>query len=68
MRMNNNRVFSYFNQENYDFMMKTKANLILDGYSNSSLSQIVQLAMIELRKNNEYNDIKRKLLELEMIQ
>lgn len=67
MVINNNRIFSYFNQENYDFVMQTKANLILDGYSNSSLSQIVQLAMIELRKNNEYSDIKRKLIELEMI-
>ena len=66
--MNNNKLCSYFNQENYEFVMQTKANLILDGYSNSSLSQIIQLAMIELRKNNEYHDIKRKLVELEMIQ
>ena len=66
--MNDNRVFSYFNDENYDYLMKTKANLILDGYSNISLSKIIQLSMIELRNNNEYTDIKEKLLEMDMIQ
>ena len=66
--MNNNRVFSYFNKENYEYMMKTKANLILDGYNNVSSSKIIRLAMNELRKNNGYEDIKEKLLEMDMIQ
>ena len=66
--MSKTRVFSYFDKANYDYMIETKANLISDGYNNSSSSKIIQLAMNELRKNNEYQDVKEKLLEMDMIQ
>jgi len=62
-----NKVFSSFDKENYNFMMNMKANLIRDGYNKSSSSKIILLAMNELRKNNNYNDIKEKLLAMDMI-
>ena len=62
------RVFSYFDETNYNYMIETKANLIRDGYNNSSSSKIIQLAMNELRKNNKYSDVKEKLIEMERIQ
>lgn len=66
--MSKRKVFSYFDTANYEYMIETKANLIHDGYNNSSSSKIIQLAMNELRKNNEYQDVKEKLLEMDMIQ
>ncbi len=62
------RVFGYLDDVNYDFLMETKASLILDGYNNSSSSRIIELAVKELRKNNDYNEIKGKLTETEMIE
>lgn len=65
--MNKKRVFSYMSDDSYDYLIKTKANLIFDGFNESSISKIVELGIIELKKNNEYNDVKRLLEENEMI-
>ena len=61
------RVYSYFDKENYDYLNKTKAELILDGINNISSSRIIELAVIELRKNNDFKDIKELLKPNEMI-
>lgn len=61
------RVYSYFDKENYDYLNKTKAELILDGINNISSSRIIELAVIELRKNNDFKDIKELLKQNEMI-
>lgn len=61
------RVFSYFDKETYGYMIETKANLIRDGFNQSSCSMLIRLAMDELRKNNQYDDIKEKLQERKMI-
>lgn len=61
------RVYSYIDKENYDYLNKTKAELILDGINNISSSRIIELAVIELRKNNDFKDIKELLKQNEMI-
>lgn len=52
------KVSIYFNDDTYDFLNKTKANLILDGYTKTSLSKLIRIAVNELKHETNYADIK----------
>lgn len=64
--VNNNRVYSYLNSDNYSFLNSLKNRIKYDGY-NVSCSKIIRLAVIELKDNNSYDDIKQKMIQNEMI-
>lgn len=66
--MNNNRIYSYINNENYDYLMETKSLLKNDGIDKISNSKLIQLAIIELKENTEYPEIKKLLKEKKLIQ
>ncbi len=55
------RVYSYFDEDSFEFIKKTKAELIKENYS-ISLSKIILLAVIELKEHNSAADIKEKLI------
>ena len=66
VELNNIRIYSYINSDNYSFLNNLKEKIKSDGYK-VSLSKIILLAVIELKKNNSYIEIQRKLKENEMI-
>lgn len=66
VELNNIRIYSYINSDNYSFLNNLKEKIKSDGYK-VSLSKIILLAVIELKKNNSYMEIQRKLKENEMI-
>ena len=61
------RIYSYLDSNNYSFLKSIKETIKSDDYNNISFSKIIKLAVIELRKNNSYEDIKQKLIQNEMI-
>lgn len=65
--VNINRVYSYLDSDNYSFLIGLKDEIKATGYNRISLSKIVRLAVIELRKNNSYADIKQKMIQKELI-
>lgn len=64
--VNTNRVYSYLNSDNYFFLGSLKDKIKADGY-NISCSKIIRLAVIELKDNNSYEEIKQKMIQKEMI-
>lgn len=65
--VNTFRIYSYLDSNNYSFLKSLKETIESDDYNNISFSKIIKLAVIELRKNNSYEDIKQKLIQNEMI-
>ena len=61
------RVHGFFSRENYDYLLETKANLIQDGYNTASISKIIELGIMELKNDTNYDEIKRMLIRREMI-
>ncbi len=61
------RIYSYVDSSNYSFLEQTKERIKSD-YNNISFSKIIKLAVVELRTNNSYEDIKQKLIQNELIQ
>lgn len=62
-----NRIYGYIDSDNYSFLNNVKDEVKSEGYNSMSFSKIIRLAVIELRKNNSYADIKQKLIQNEMI-
>jgi hypothetical protein len=61
------KIHGFTSGDNYEYLLETKSNLIHDGYIKGSVSMLIELGICELRKNMDYNEIKEKLIENEMI-
>lgn len=57
-----NRVFGYFNKNNYEYLEEIKNRLMKDNIK-ASKSKLLELGVIELRKM-DYEEIKRNMGEM----
>ncbi len=61
------KIFGYVENERKEYIDKMKDRLKEKRYDKASKSKIIELALIELEKNNNLMNIERKLLDNNMI-
>lgn len=61
------KIFGYVEDERKQFMEEMKKKLKERDHLKASQSKIIELALIELEKNNDFLSIERKLLNNKMI-
>ena len=64
--MNKKKIFGYVDDEVYEFMEDVKNKLIERENLKASKSKLIELALIELEKNNDVASIERKMLSNEI--
>lgn len=62
VKVNTERIYSYIDIDNYNWLNDVAEKLSSNGYKKCSLSKIIKLGVMELR-NNDISEIERKLIE-----
>ena len=61
------KVFGYVKEDNYKFLQEMKEEIYNRDHLKSSMSKIIELALIELKENNDLLSIEKKLMKNNLI-
>lgn len=55
------------NENNFQFMNRIRKEIMIENYINIPLNRIIELGLIEFRKNNSETEMKEKLVHFNRI-
>ena len=61
------KVFGYIRNDNYNFLLEMKEEIYNRDHLKSSMSKLIELALIELKENNDLLSIEKKLMKNNLI-
>lgn len=61
------KVFGYIRNDNYNFLLEMKEEIYNRDHLKSSMSKLIELALIELKENNDLLSIEKKLMKNDLI-
>lgn len=61
------KVFGYIRDDNYNFLLEMKEEIYNRDHLKSSMSKLIELALIELKENNDLLSIEKKLIKNNLI-